>query len=481
MHKAEMRGDQGADALAPRDAGTREGSPALPPGASEFLAEASQVLAASYGYEDTLVEVAGLALPYLGSWCIVDVVGPDGSRRRLGIVHPDPELQGHARGLKASWPPQREDPLGVPHAIRTRRTDVISPVTDDMLVSVARSEQNLRHLRALSIGSVVTVPLIAHDEVLGAITYVGAEAGQPFDAQHVALAEALASRCAMALYKGRTESLAEEARATSAEMNARLVMATLRDRDLAEAALRANEAKSRFLAAMSHEFRTPLAAIGTCSGLIGEVGKVTDRQRDYLRGIDAATQHLNGLLADILDLARLEAGEVEICSHSGQVTEPIDGAIAIVEADAAAAGLVLWRASPSAAPARYEGDPDRVRQIVLNLLSNAVHFTPRGGRVGVTWGTSATPDGEARLQGRGPWVFVTVQDTGPGIGREEVAEIFEPFAQGSAGRAWAGKGTGLGLTISRELARRMNGDLTLRSVEGEGSSFTLWLPAAETD
>ncbi|HUF75248.1 MAG TPA: ATP-binding protein [Longimicrobiales bacterium] len=449
-------------------------------GPSDFLAEASEAPPASYGFGDTLIEVASLALPYLGSWCIVDVIEPDGSPRRLGIVHPDEERQEHARRLEARWPPERDAPFGVPHAARTRHADVISRVTDDMLASFAQSEENLRDLRALSIGSFLTVPLIAHDEVLGAVTYVSAEAGHPHDAGHVALAEAVASCCATALYNERLASLVEQARETSAEMNEKLVQASLRDQELAEAALGASKAKSRFLAAMSHEFRTPLAAIGIFSSLIDEVGQVTDRQRDYLRSIAAATQHLSGLLTDILDLARVEAGQVEIHSRPGSVTEPIADAIAIVEAEAAAAGLVLWRGSPSAAPVRYEGDADRVRQILLNLLANAVHFTPRGGRVGVTWGASATPDEGARLHGRGPWVFVTVQDTGAGIGPKEATEIFEAFAQGRAGRAWRGRGTGLGLTISRQLARRMNGDLTLRSAEGEGSSFTLWLPAAAT-
>ena len=479
MHTADMKDDGGADAVGPGGAAVREASPALPAGASDFLARASELLAEAYGYEDTLVTVADLSLPYLGSWCIVDVIEPDGSPRRVGIVHPDPERRPHTSRLQKSWPPEQDDPLGVPRAVRTRRTDVIPRVTDDMLASVARNEDNLRDLRALSIGSVVTVPLIAHDEVLGAITYVSAEAGRAFEPELVALAEALAARCAMALYKGRVQSEAEQARKTSAAMNEHLVVASLRDRDRAEAALRASEAKSRFLAAMSHEFRTPLAAIGMYSTLIGEVGPITDRQRDYLRNIDAAIEHLGGLLTDILDLARLEAGQVEIRSRPGSLTEPIEEAIAMVEAEAAAAGLVLERDSTSTAPTRYEGDPDRVRQILLNLLSNAVHFTPRGGRVSVTWGTAAAPDEEARLRGPGPWVFVTVQDTGAGIGPQEAAEIFRAFAQGRAGRARDG-GTGLGLTISRELARRMDGDLTLRSVEGEGSSFTLWLPAAAT-
>jgi signal transduction histidine kinase len=450
--------------------------------ASDFLAEASRVLGESVGYEDTLATVAAMALPYLGSWCIVDVIEPDGSPRRLRIVHTDAELQVHARALEGSWPPERDDPLGAPRAIRTRRTEIISEVTDDLLASVARSEENLRHLRALSIGSVVTVPLKAHDEVLGAITYVSPDARQAYDAEDVELAEDLASRCATALRKARLHTLAELARKTSAEMNERLIVASLRDRDLAEAALRASEARSRFLAAVSHEFRTPLGAIGLSSSLIaeGEAGPVTDRQRHRLSHIDAAIEHLDRLLMDVLDLATLEGGHIQIRSRPGSMTEPVAEAIAMLEAEAAAAGVVVERAPPPAGPCRYEGDPDRTRQILLNLLTNALHFTPRGGRVTVTYGDSATSDEGTHLPGRGPWVFVTVQDTGPGIGDDEAAMLFEPFVQGKAERAWGRGGTGLGLSISRQLARLMNGELTLRSTEGQGSSFTMWLPAAAT-
>ena len=447
---------------------------------SGFLAEASRVLAESVGYEDTLATVAGMALPQLGSWCIVDVIEPDGSPRRVRIVHTDADLQVHARALEASWPPERDDPLGVPRVARTRRTEIISEVTDDLLASVARNGENLRHLRALSIGSAMTVPLLVHDEVLGAVTYVSPDAGHPYEPGVVELAEDLASRCATALRRARLQSLAEESRRASAEMNERLIVASLRDRDLAEAALRANDAKSRFITAMSHEFRSPLAAIGMYARLIseGKAGQVTDRQRKHLHSIDVATQHLNRLLVDILDLATLEAGQTPIRSRPGPMTEPVAEAIAMLEAEAAAVGVAVETGPRPTGPCRYEGDPDRTRQILLNLLTNALHFTPRGGRVTVTYGDSATADEGAHLPGRGPWVFVTVQDTGPGIDDGEADILFEPFVQGKAGRAWGGGGTGLGLSISRQLARRMNGDLTLQSTQGEGSAFTLWLPAA---
>ena len=444
-----------------------------------FLAKASRLLAETTGYEETLVAVAELALPQLGSWCIVDVVDPDGSARRLRIIHPDPELQVHARRLEASWPPERDDPLGAPLVVRTRRTELIPEVTDDVLVAVARTEENLEDLRALSIGSVLTVPLIARDEVLGAVTYVGAKAEGPYDESDVALAEDLASRCAVALHNARLWSLAEEARATSAEMNERLVVASLRDQDLADAARRASEAKSRFLSAMSHEFRSPLNAIGIYAALVEELGPVTARQLDHLHKIEAAVRHLARLLSDVLDLAKVEADSIEVDTHPGAAREVIEQAISMVAPEAALGGVELRAPSSSTAPVRYVGDADRVRQILLNLLSNAVHFSPRSASVTVTCGSSAAPPPEARLSGDGPWVFLAVEDDGPGVDPQEAETLFEPFTQGKAGRAWHGEGggTGLGLAISRQLARRMRGDITLRSTEGEGSTFTLWLPA----
>ncbi|HET9949242.1 MAG TPA: GAF domain-containing sensor histidine kinase [Longimicrobiales bacterium] len=434
------------------------------------------MLAEAAGYEDTLAAVAGLALPDPGSWCILDVVEHDGSLRRVDVVHPDPKAQDRVRRLGAGWPPERDGPRGVPRAVRTRRAELVREVTDDLLVSVARSAENLSDLRALSIGSILTVPLVARDEVLGAVTYVS-EGGRGYDEGDVRLAEDLAWRCAMALRHARLYDLAEEARATSAVMNERLILASLRDHDLAAAAETASEAKSRFIAAMSHEFRTPLNAIGMYSALMrtGREGPVTEGQQAYLRHIEAAMWHLDRLLTDILDLAKVEAGHLDVRCRPGSMTEVITEVIAMVAPEAAASDVELRAPAESGATVWYEGDPDRVRQILLNLVSNAVHFTPHGGSVFVTFGLSLGE--EPHLEGRGPWAYVTVRDTGVGVSAAEASRLFEPFAQAQSGRARVG-GTGLGLAISRQLARRMGGDVTLRSAEGEGSSFTLWLPAA---
>ncbi len=444
-----------------------------------YLADASQCLAASLDYENTLVTVAGMALPYLGSWCIVDVVEADGSMRRLGIVHPDPLKEERARSLKEGWPPGRDDPIGLPRVIRSRATELIPSVSDEMLVDFAISEENLQDLRALGIGSVVVVPLIARGTVLGAITFVSADVGHQYAERDVELAEDLAARCSIALDNARLFRDLQATQKSAAQLNEQLVVSSIRQQELAEEARDANQAKSRFLATMSHEIRTPINAIvGYATLLELEIaGPTTSRQREYLARVKASSDHLIKLIDDVLDLAKVEAGRMSLDRETLSAQASITAALALIEPQALAAGVNITSACPDAG-SFFVGDKDRVRQILVILLSNALKFTDRGGSITVTCGTSRTPDAEAKLEGSGPWTFIRVADTGIGISPAEAETVFQPFVQADPGNTRKQGGAGLGLSIGLELANRMGGDLTLRSAGGEGSSFTLWLPGA---
>jgi signal transduction histidine kinase len=155
----------------------------------------------------------------------------------------------------------------------------------------------------------------------------------------------------------------------------------------------------------------------------------------------------------------------------------ISGAVALIEPQASSAGLAI-ETECSDASSFYVGDEDRVRQILVILLSNAVKFTDRVGIVTVSCGMSETPDEEATLVGDGPWTFIRVADTGIGISETEAKTVFQPFVQADSGNTRRQGGAGLGLAIGLELAHRMGGDLTLRSAAGAGSCFTLWLPGS---
>lgn len=455
----------------------------VPPSEAEsvprFLADASKCLADSLDYENTLVAVAGMALPYLGSWCIVDAVEADGSMRRLAVIHPDPLKEERARRLKDGWPPGRTDPIGLPRVIRSRTTELIPSVTDEMLVDFSRSEENLQDLRALGIGSVVVVPLIARGRVLGAITFVSADVGHQYTERDVELAEDLAARCSIALDNARLFRDLEATRKSAAQLNEQLVVSSIRQQELAEEARDANHAKSRFLATMSHEIRTPLNAIVGYTDLLelGVAGAPTPAQKKYIARVKASSDHLIRLIDDILDLAKVESGRMILDRETLSAKESISAAMTLVEPQARSAGVALGTECPDAG-VLYVGDEDRVRQILVILLSNALKFTDRGGSITVGCGTSSTPDGEAKLDGEGPWTFIRVADTGIGISPAEAETVFQPFVQADPGNTRKQGGAGLGLAIGLELANRMGGDLTLRSASGEGSCFTLWLPGA---
>ncbi|HET9986784.1 MAG TPA: PAS domain S-box protein [Longimicrobiales bacterium] len=228
----------------------------------------------------------------------------------------------------------------------------------------------------------------------------------------------------------------------------------------------ANKAKSEFLAAMSHELRTPLNAIGGYVDLLalGIRGPVTPQQVEDLERIRRSQQHLLGIINDLLNFSRIEAGRVSydigpVALH--QVLETVQG---MIEPQALARGITIV-AHDCPPDAVALADRGKVEQILLNLLSNAVKFTSAGGTITLSCAVAADV------------VALAVQDTGLGISPEKLEAIFEPFVQVGRSLSSPHEGTGLGLAISRDLARAMGGDLGVESVVGVGSTFTLTLPA----
>ena len=245
----------------------------------------------------------------------------------------------------------------------------------------------------------------------------------------------------------------------------------------------ANQAKSEFLALMSHELRTPLNAIIGYSELLNlEIkGTLSDDQRRSVTRIDASARHLLGLVNEILDLAKVEGGRLSLNRGICKPRATVSAALDLIRPLAARRNISVAADGSADDDVAYEGDGDRVRQILINLLNNGLKFTDPEGAVTVTWGVSSEPDDEARLTGRGPWCYLRVTDTGIGIPPEKLGAIFDPFVQVEGGHTRSKEGSGLGLTISRRLARLMRGDLSVRSQPGKGAAFTLWLPDASAE
>ena len=264
-----------------------------------------------------------------------------------------------------------------------------------------------------------------------------------------------------------------------AEVRERLLEGERRARAEAEAA---NQAKSEFLAVMSHELRTPLNAVLGYAELLdlGVVGSLSPDQRQQLGRITASGRHLLGLVNEILDLAKVEAGRMSVERLPTSVGEVVEAAIVLSQPQAESRGLTLSVPTEVPRTLQFLGDHDRVLQILVNLLSNAVKFTDPGGEITLEVGETSTAGGR-HLHGEGPWVVIRVRDNGIGIATDQLESIFSPFVQAEAGHTRRSDGTGLGLTISRRLARLMRGDVTVESQPGAGSAFTLWLPAAAPD
>jgi len=236
------------------------------------------------------------------------------------------------------------------------------------------------------------------------------------------------------------------------------------------AAERANSAKSEFLAAMSHELRTPLNAIAGYVQLLsmGVHGPLSEEQRQVLKRVEMSERHLLSLITDVLNFAKIEARRVEYDIQTVPLAVAVANVGAMMAQQVTAKGLTFENRIANGAA--VNGDPDKVQQILLNLLSNATKFTPAGGRIVVDAPTREGSPAETR--------FLRVSDTGSGIPRDKQDAIFEPFVQVDRGLSRPTEGTGLGLAISRDLARGMGGDLRVRSDVGKGSSFTLTMPAA---
>ncbi|HEX2092026.1 MAG TPA: ATP-binding protein [Longimicrobiaceae bacterium] len=402
---------------------------------ASFLARASSLLASSLDYEETLRSLTRLAVPELADWCSVQILA-DGELRQLAVAHVDPEKVRFARELRERFPIDLSAPRGVPHVLRTGESELYPEIPDELLVASSRCEEELCILRELGLSSAITVPLTSRGEVLGALSLVAAESGDHYDADDLQLAEELGRRAGVAIDHARAF---RQARAAS-------------------------EAKSAFMATMSHELRTPLNAVIGYADLLalGIPDPLPDSALRAVERITVSARHLLEVIDAILTHVRIEAGREEVSVETVDVGRILDEAAVVAEPLAAAKGL-SFRVEPSPEPLLVETDPRKLRQILVNLLGNAVKFTDRGEAV-------------VRTEADGDALLIQVCDTGIGILPEHLERIFEPFWQAETAKHLRVSGTGLGLAVSRNLARLLGGDLTVESTPGEGSTFTLRLP-----
>ena len=404
-----------------------------------FLSDSGAALNESLDYQETLQALADAAVPFLADYALVDMIGADGVMQRMAYATADPSKREliEASFAHVGAPRDVDHPLNA--AVQDGESRLLADVDDAAFRKLARNPEHLEIVRAVGAASVMIVPLRARTRTLGVVTMARWDAGRRYTPQDLRLAEELGRRAAIAIDTAR----------------------------LYEAAQEANAAKASFLAAVSHDLRQPLnASLGFLDiALMGLRGEVASNLREDLERVRRNQQHLLALINDVLSFARVEAGQLIVRREFVSLSQVFDTLPSLVspQADAKRVSLTIGQCSPLLG---VLGDRDRVVQVLTNLLTNAIKATPQGGSVGV----DCEPVGDV--------VLTRVRDTGVGIAAAMVDRIFEPFVQVTRSLNRPEEGIGLGLSISRNLARAMGGELTVESSVGTGSVFTLRLPRA---
>lgn len=417
----------------------------------EFLAEVGDVLSSSLQSETSLKGLARLVVPDLADLCLIDLISEEGAVHRVAIRHADPSRQHLADNLLRGGAAMADDRSWWTRVVSEARPGV-AEIDEATLAALFPTAEQRAVADQLKIRSHLGIPLSVHGRMLGVLSLIGLGAPRRYDPADRSLAEEVAGRAALAVDHSRMFEVARLAR---------------------EEAESANLAKDRFLAVLSHELRTPLTPVlVTVSSLLD--GELDPRLRSLLSMVRRNVELEARLIDDLLDLTRISRGELRIERRTIDAHEVIHQSIEICKEATQAARITLSVDLAADFP-RIEGDPDRVQQVIWNLLQNAVRFTPTGGEVTIR--SRNVPD-EGPPTG-GTSLVVEVQDSGIGIEAEQLERIFEPFQQGSALPQPRSRGLGLGLAISRSLAEVHGGRLSaISDGAGKGATFAFVLPVS---
>jgi PAS domain S-box-containing protein len=394
--------------------------------ALQFLADAGAVLAASLDSTDILGGLARLIVPRLADWCAIDLVGPDGSLRRLTTIRVDPALAEHEEAL--GFAPARVLHTGQPYRI--------AKVTEETLREMAESDEAVPRLRSFGVRSLLSVPLRPPGRIAGVLTFANTRSTRRYGPEDLELALGLAHVAALALD------------------NARLFERMVED----------DRRKDEFLAMLAHELRNPLAPIVNGAEMLRLRGDDPAVRARTLELISRQARHMARLLEDLLDISRIRHGKIELRRESVEMSELLRRTADAAHPMAESRGLEILLTA-LAEPVWVDGDPARLEQVLANLVSNAIKFTPAGGRVELIGETS------------GDSVLLRVRDNGAGIPADLAEHIFDPFVQEDRSLDRSQGGLGIGLTLVRTLVALHGGSVEAHSPgPGQGSEFVARLP-----
>jgi signal transduction histidine kinase len=404
--------------------------------ALRFLTRAGRVLSASLDQDRTLERLVRLAVPRIACFAALDLTRDDGSLKRVGFAHIDSTRQP-LMARPEPFNPRDEWLLPLAEVLESREPFMIEDLESDWPRDRPEHLDVLKRIQRLNARSLMVVPLIVHDSVLGTLTLGSTRTDRFYRHTDLALARELARSAGVALENAR---LYDEAR-------------------------RAIRARDEVLSVVSHDLRNPVGRVRMAAELLLEADQVTEAGRGTVGVITRAADRMNRLIEDLLDVARIEQGRLSLTPGPVALATLLDHLDEAHETVARRAG-VEWRVERPPTLPTLHLDADRVMQALDNLIGNAVKFTPASGTVRV----------EIRLEAG--LIRFGVLDTGAGMDAEQLAHAFDRFWQARPGDR---RGAGLGLVIARGIAQAHGGRLWLESVKGRGTSAWLELPRGDVD
>jgi PAS domain S-box-containing protein len=409
--------------------------------ALRLLAEIGRVLGTSLNDEEMLGSVAEVVVPGLADWCSISMIDDTGRLNQLALHHREPAKVRHILEIQQRMPYDDDPNSGIVAAMRRREPIVHREIDDAMLLEAARSPEHLEVLRELAIRSSVIVPIVIRGQAVGAITFAYAESGRNYHDDEIELAMEIARRVAIAIDNAWLLAEAQEAA----------------------------QARQDFLLTASHELRTPLTSVKAAGQLVARYLQQPNPNRQRIEtmilNLQSEIGRLEAISVDLLDAARIQRGQFELERAATDLVEIASDVIASLERSSVrlpSHELVLDAGEPIVG----YWDARRLRQLVSNLVSNALKYSPNGGIVRV------------QLTSRDGVGVMAVEDHGIGIKPTEAANLFRPFERAATVRQSVG-GVGLGLYITKQIVDAHGGSITVESSPGEGSRFIVRLPREE--
>lgn len=400
-----------------------------------FLAAVSQILSSSLSYRTTLKNVAQLAISHIADWCVIDILNDNDMLETVAIANQDNRKIAWAKKMRNSFPTVLKNEENIRRVIRTGKSELYPFITYEMLSEGIKEKSTLKIVTQLNLQSAMVVPLFSQRKALGTMTFLSTNPNLRYTEMELAIAEELSARASLAIENARLYRQAQDA-------------TKLRD---------------EFITIASHELKTPLTSLKVYIQVINKQlqKRKINMDNGYLQRMDTQVDRLNKLVEDLLNISRIKAGKMSFDYKDFAIGDLTKEIVETIQPTLEKHKLSLQILDESL----VYGDRDRVGQIIINLITNAIKYSPNSDRVNVT--VASTDSNKC---------VVSVEDFGIGIDKKHIVKIFNRFYQVKDNVAKGIPGLGIGLYLSHEIAQRHDGEIRIISKKGKGSTFSLILP-----